>query len=690
MNRLHAAFFGWLTACLFCLLPLGRDANAANLTEPQNGWWWNAAESGTGYAIERQGNVIYMATFLYDDDGAPMWYTSALTRQSNGSYVGSLDQYAGGQSLLGAYKAPVAASSVGVATLVFMSGNRGSISVRSASGSLMRSTAIERFPLSRPAFTGSYASGHSGWWWNSQESGRGFFIEVQGTIAFIGSFMFDVDGKPTWYVAEAQLQGATRLTGNLSQFRGGQSLTGVYRAPSVQPSPGSFSVQFSSNTTGELILPNNQRVSISRFMFSGPANSGCRASTEIGPVSAPSLTAPNFRYTDLTNLPPNVYYPAFMAALDVNGDGHQDMVVAETAYPFMTPYGARVAIYRGDGLGGFTDATASLLVGTAVPDHVRDMEVADFNGDGRPDVLFSNHGYDAFPFPGAYNTLLLNVGGKLVAASEALGEAAPSFTHSSASADIDCDGDIDYFEGNASGRSQTPRPRLLLNDGAATFQDASQRLPGSMLDYSKRYLSAEFCDFDNNGTKDLFLGGFNNASLLLLNNGRGELTPAPAGALPADAFPILPGGDSMHAIEARCVDIDRDGWNDLIQIQLDKPFATAAGPVQRRQVVWMNTRNGSFVDATAQWMPPMVNTGFLTSMRVVDVNNDGWPDLTLTNGETVQDGGLLMNTGTSFVQRMLVPGFPQSSELLYEIDFDGDGKQEYVSLGNTIRLFRRN
>jgi hypothetical protein len=40
---------------------------------PENGWWWNPTESGSGYAIERQGNSIFMAAFLYETTGAATW-----------------------------------------------------------------------------------------------------------------------------------------------------------------------------------------------------------------------------------------------------------------------------------------------------------------------------------------------------------------------------------------------------------------------------------------------------------------------------------------------------------------------------------------------------------------------------------------------------------------------------------------
>jgi hypothetical protein len=76
----------------------------------ENGWWWNAAESGRGYSIEVQGNSLFMVGFMYDDSGNPTWYLTAGTMQSPTRYSGTLQSISGGQALNGPYKAPTAAS----------------------------------------------------------------------------------------------------------------------------------------------------------------------------------------------------------------------------------------------------------------------------------------------------------------------------------------------------------------------------------------------------------------------------------------------------------------------------------------------------------------------------------------------------------------------------------------------------
>ena len=41
--------------------------------EPGTGWYWNPAENGRGFAIERQGDVLFLAGFMYEVSGAQVW-----------------------------------------------------------------------------------------------------------------------------------------------------------------------------------------------------------------------------------------------------------------------------------------------------------------------------------------------------------------------------------------------------------------------------------------------------------------------------------------------------------------------------------------------------------------------------------------------------------------------------------------
>ena len=43
---------------------------------PENGWWWNEAESGRGFFMDYKNNFAFIAGYMYEADGKPFWYTA--------------------------------------------------------------------------------------------------------------------------------------------------------------------------------------------------------------------------------------------------------------------------------------------------------------------------------------------------------------------------------------------------------------------------------------------------------------------------------------------------------------------------------------------------------------------------------------------------------------------------------------
>lgn len=252
-------FLAWLLLSCACLADT-----------PMNGWWWNPTESGRGFAIERQGDKIFLAGFLYENSGSPTWYVSILDAKSNGSWTGDMTRYTGGQTLLGPYQAPTSISVVATAVVNFDTPNTGQMALTFKDGHLPKTIQLERFPFWAPIpFAPSNGSYESGWWWNEFESGRGYFIETQGSQAFIASFMYDSTGQPTWYAMLANVLTPSLATGVLQQYKDGQSLSGDYKSPTLSPaSAGNLTIRFSNNESGVLTLPNAQNVAIKRFLFS--------------------------------------------------------------------------------------------------------------------------------------------------------------------------------------------------------------------------------------------------------------------------------------------------------------------------------------------------------------------------------------------------------------------------------------
>ena len=94
----------------------------ANIFRPETGWWWNEAEGGRGFAVEVQGNDMFIAGFMYRSDGSPVWYVSAGTMTTSQVYQGTWTEYANGQAMGGAFKpATVKNANVGAVSMVFSS-----------------------------------------------------------------------------------------------------------------------------------------------------------------------------------------------------------------------------------------------------------------------------------------------------------------------------------------------------------------------------------------------------------------------------------------------------------------------------------------------------------------------------------------------------------------------------------------
>lgn len=87
-------FVTWMFAA-FCVIAWG----PASAILPDNGWYWNPAESGRGFNIEIQNNVLFMAAFVYDAQGQGMWLVTGGPMSSDHTYSGDIFQTSSGQCI---------------------------------------------------------------------------------------------------------------------------------------------------------------------------------------------------------------------------------------------------------------------------------------------------------------------------------------------------------------------------------------------------------------------------------------------------------------------------------------------------------------------------------------------------------------------------------------------------------------
>ena len=256
-------------------------------------------------------------------------------------------------------------------------------------------------------------------------------------------------------------------------------------------------------------------------------------------------------------------------------------------------------------------------------DHGNGVAVADVDGDGLLDLYFVTQLGD--------NQLWKNLGkGKFKNITEA-GIAlkdqisiAPSF------ADVDNDGDPDLYvttvrKGN----------HLFLNDGKGRFQDVSKE---AGLDYVGHSSGAVFFDFDRDGLLDLFLT--NVGRYTTDKTGRGGyyvgVEDAFAGHLHPDRTEtsILYRNLGNHRFkdvsketglvdgswsgDATVIDVNEDGWPDLYVLNM-----------QGDDHYYENVQGKRFEDKTAQSFPK-TSWGAM-GVKAFDYDNDGRPDLVITD-----------------------------------------------------------
>ena len=242
-------------------------AQVCSPTAPQTGWWWNPAEDGRGFSVEKHGPNIFFASFLYDVSGRSTWYVSSGLASLEGSlYVGDLLSASNGQTLGGAYPGFPHLDAIGKVTITFNSATNGTLIWPGGTVPIQRQAFVPD-GLSLPAMSNGP---ESGWWWNESEAGRGFFMEFQGNWLDVAGYMYDDQGNSVWYLTAGQMSGTNRqsFAGNWWSFGNGQTLTGAWRhntqtSDHVAP----VTITFSGSDTASMTLPNGRTTALKRHRF---------------------------------------------------------------------------------------------------------------------------------------------------------------------------------------------------------------------------------------------------------------------------------------------------------------------------------------------------------------------------------------------------------------------------------------
>ncbi len=359
-----------------------------------------------------------------------------------------------------------------------------------------------------------------------------------------------------------------------------------------------------------------------------------------------------------------------LVAVDVNHDGKLDLVGANLYYPLQNS-AIPVFTLLNNGSGGFTLGAQSLITG-GVPAtvHPREMVTGDFNRDGITDIFIADHGYDASPFPGHTNVLMLGKAtGGFVDASSTL-PTVPDFSHSADAADIDGDGDLDLYVGNINGGGSGPY--FLINDGTAHFTVSSAGLPSDIVNrQGVVYTTSLFIDVDGDGDKDLYLGSDTTNDRLLINNGAGQFTDA-SSSMPSGLF----GPADSIRLDAKAFDFNRDGKADILSVQTNNnPFYQGA-----KLQVLISDGHGGFSDQSALYLDSQPTlSGWIKYVSFADINKDGSLDMIGESGDGVV---AYINDGSNHFYQLAPDALFSSGGTIEVMDVNGDGVPEIVQVGN--------
>lgn len=385
---------------------------------------------------------------------------------------------------------------------------------------------------------------------------------------------------------------------------------------------------------------------------------------------------PLFSYTTIP-LPAITTSYEDLYVIDFNNDTRLDFLVSSLKWPPTIP-GTEAPLQAFQNNAGLNFTAASPFVGLNSTIHPRDYTVGDFNNDGKSDIFIADHGTDVNPFPGIANKLYLqNSSGQLVNSPSNI-PTIPDFSHHTASADIDNDGDMDIYVCNIYNQTQVG-PYFLINNGSGNFTKVNTNFPAAIANLTSVYMASRFADIDNDNDKDLILGALDGSGiakdLILLNDGSGVFTPG----LP---LPNRYGTSSWGTVGIVAKDFNNDGWVDLL-------MSTLQGYQTCQLQLLLNNQNGTFTDATANipqnW--PATNT-WVKWLEVGDFNGDGFTDI-VTTAHFGTSPKLYFNNGNAvFTDASDRLNLPNTGGLVSTRvgDYDNDGTLEIAFLDSTNKI----
>jgi hypothetical protein len=353
-------------------------------------------------------------------------------------------------------------------------------------------------------------------------------------------------------------------------------------------------------------------------------------------------------------------YPTDLETADFNGNGFPDLVDAEPGY---------IGLYANIGSGNF-DISNIPAYGSGMG-QASVLSIADFTGDGIPDVALMNAVEGSVTiFPGEKGSApWLNASSLL---NSQTGTA--NGIISQAVLDANGDGHDDVVFYNTVPFVDNPGLMTALGDGKGDFL-YKNALPG-YVPSSDDFIDAVSGDFNGDGLNDLILHTDQGVSVLL-SNGDGTFTAQP---LPLGSFSCITARSAIG-------DLNGDGKLDLVIAYYGDDADPGCNKGTTPSGVFVLLGNGDGTFQQAKFIPVGEE---VWEPLLIDANNDGKPDLVISDvpldlqnyqGQSVSYNTFLLlgnGDGTFQAPATLVANSINAHTMAG--DLNGDGKTDLVIL----------
>jgi hypothetical protein len=250
------------------------------------------------------------------------------------------------------------------------------------------------------------------------------------------------------------------------------------------------------------------------------------------------------------------------------------------------------------------------------------VAIGDIDNDGLPDIFFSGNMVSS--------RLYVNKGQmRFDDITERAGVKTRSWATGATVADVNGDGYLDIYVSVSGPEWSTPEQRanlLFINNGNRTFTEAAAKYGIADTSFTTH---AVFLDYNRDGCLDLFL--LNNSPT---DFSRGEVVKHPLGIrgqTPGSYNQLYRNScrgtftnvsaeagilkDIGYGLGVVVSDLNEDGWPDIYVSNDGTP----------NDVLYVNNGDGTFTNKAAQWLKHASYAGM--GVDIADFNNDGWPDI---------------------------------------------------------------